>query len=75
MAKPIPVLTQQTYNAYKIELWAEDLSTVEDAIALAEKEIKLRPTAQAYDLLAWSYFKNNEKLYYIRDQEDLSCFF
>ncbi|MDT0559131.1 cell surface protein [Ichthyenterobacterium sp. W332] len=50
----------EMYNAYKIELWAEDPNTVKDAITLAEKEIKLRPTAQAYDLLAWSYFKNNE---------------
>lgn len=48
----------EMYNAYKIELWAENPNTVSEAIALALKEIEMRPTAQAYDLLAWSYFKN-----------------
>ncbi|WP_230401563.1 tetratricopeptide repeat protein [Hanstruepera ponticola] len=45
------------YNAYNIELYVNEKETVNMAIELAQKEVQNRPTAQSYDLLAWSYYK------------------
>ncbi len=46
------------YNKYNALLYAEDMLQPERAIEIAMQEVKNRPTAQSYDLLAWSYFKN-----------------
>lgn len=48
------------YNKYKVLLFAENKTEIQQAIQLAKKEIKNRPTVQSYDLLAWSYFNNGE---------------
>ncbi|PCJ66663.1 MAG: hypothetical protein COA58_04180 [Bacteroidetes bacterium] len=48
------------YNAYNIELWADNESTATKALALALLEIENRSTPQTYDLLAWAYFKNEQ---------------
>ncbi|EGV44282.2 tetratricopeptide repeat protein [Bizionia argentinensis JUB59] len=45
------------YNAYNIELFLDSTSQMNKALALANREIQNRPTAQSYDLLAWSYYK------------------
>lgn len=48
------------YNKYKVLLFAENKNEIQQAIQLAKKEVENRPTVQSYDLLAWSYFNNNE---------------
>lgn len=48
------------YNAYNIEIYVEDAHSLDAALLLAQREIENRPTAQSYDLLAWSYFKNGD---------------
>lgn len=48
------------YDAYNAVLLAEETKQLEQAIALAKKEVNSRPTAQSFDLLAWSYFNNNQ---------------
>ena len=45
------------YNVYSSKILAETKS--EKAIALAKIEVENRPTPLSYDLLAWSYFNNN----------------
>lgn len=45
------------YNKYLIQLALEEDKKSNEAIALAGKEILLRPVPQSYDLLAWSYYK------------------
>ena len=50
------------YDKHNTLLWAEDNSTLDKAMALAMQEVANRPTAQSYDLLAWTYLgKGNEK--------------
>lgn len=49
------------YHAYNISLWAEKPKLVANAIKLAQIEVQNRPTPEAHDLLAWSYYKNGEK--------------
>ena len=44
------------YNAYAITILSEELNNTKKALELAQLEVKLRPTAQAYDLLAWTYY-------------------
>ena len=46
------------YHKYDVLLFANDATKTEKAIALAEQEVAGRATAQSYDLLAWSHFKN-----------------
>ncbi|WP_439131245.1 tetratricopeptide repeat protein [Polaribacter sp.] len=46
------------YAKYNVLLLAEDDSKKLKALQIAKKEVKARPTAQSYDLLAWSYYKN-----------------
>ncbi len=46
------------YDSHKATLLA--VTNPEKALELALKEVSNRPTAMAYDLLAWCYFKNNE---------------
>jgi len=48
------------YAKYNVLLLAENKSTIKEAIEIAKREVKERPTAQSYDLLAWSYFKNGD---------------
>lgn len=59
------------YNAYAISILSEELNNIEKALELAKKEIKLRPTAQAYDLLAWAYHLqgNSAKALHIIEQQ------
>lgn len=49
------------YNSYNVLLWAENPREVADAIKIAHLEVQNRPTAESYDLLAWSYFKSGDK--------------
>lgn len=46
------------YNAYNAKLMAETNTEKAEAIGIAKEEIKNRPTAQSYDLLAWAYYNN-----------------
>ncbi len=48
------------YNTYNALLYAEtkDEDQTRLAVALAEKEVSNRPTAQSYDLLAWTHFNS-----------------
>ena len=50
----------EMYNKYHVLLYADDENQIEKAIEISIKEIDNRPTAQSYDLLAWSLYKNNE---------------
>ena len=44
------------YNKYNVLLLAENFKKTEEALKIAKEEIKNRPTAQSYDLLAWSHY-------------------
>ncbi|GGI57997.1 tetratricopeptide repeat protein [Winogradskyella haliclonae] len=46
------------YNKYNALLYADEMEKPKKAIEIAMYEVKNRPTAQSYDLLAWSYFKD-----------------
>ena len=48
------------YHKYDVLLYADDVSKKEKALEIAAQEVSERPTAQSYDLLAWSYFKNGQ---------------
>lgn len=48
------------YTKYTILLFANDANKKEQAIELAKQELLERPSAQSYDLLAWSYYKNGK---------------
>ncbi|WP_298420031.1 cell surface protein [uncultured Kordia sp.] len=43
------------YTSYAITVLSEELNNTEKALEIAQHEVKLRPTAQSYDLLAWTY--------------------
>lgn len=43
------------YNTYLFELLVDEHTA--DAMAIAQKEIQNRPTAQSYDLLSWAHYK------------------
>lgn len=49
------------YNKYLSLIYAEELGHPEVALEIAEEEIVNRPTAQSYDLKAWSLY--NQKSY------------
>lgn len=49
------------YNKYRILLESDNPETKLIAINRATKEVEKRPTAEMYDLLAWSYLQNNEE--------------
>jgi tetratricopeptide (TPR) repeat protein len=51
----------EMYNSYNAKLFADQPSSVNKAITLAEREISNRPTPQSYDLLAWAYLKSGQK--------------
>tara|TARA_R110001606_G_scaffold130187_2_gene265446 strand:+ start:25950 stop:27245 length:1296 start_codon:yes stop_codon:yes gene_type:complete len=46
------------YAKYNVLLFADDKNTVLKALEIAKEEVIARPTAQSYDLLAWSYYKS-----------------
>lgn len=48
------------YNKYNILLFAENKAETADALRIATKEIENRPTAQSYDLLAWTYYNHGD---------------
>lgn len=48
------------YNKYNVLLFAEDKAKTAKAIKIANKEINNRPTAQSYDLLAWTYYNHGD---------------
>jgi len=49
------------YNTYKAEMYAESKQTAGESVKTAKAEVKERPTAMSYDLLAWSYLKVGDK--------------
>jgi len=49
------------YAKYNVLLFAEDTNNTLEAVKIAEAEVKARPTAQSYDLLAWAHYKNGNK--------------
>lgn len=48
------------YNKYNVLLFAENKTKTATALKIANKEINNRPTAQSYDLLAWTHFNQGE---------------
>jgi tetratricopeptide (TPR) repeat protein len=44
------------YNKYNALIYADDKQTATKALEIAKIEINNRPTADSYDLLAWSYY-------------------
>ena len=48
------------YNKYNVLLFSAELQELDKAHAIALKEVKNRPTAQSYDLLAWTLFKKGD---------------
>jgi tetratricopeptide (TPR) repeat protein len=48
------------YNRQLALIYCENEETVKKAVDLARKEVKVRPTAESYDLLAWTLFKNHQ---------------
>ena len=60
----------EMYNAYNVELWAEDETNIDAALAVSKREIKNRATAHSYDLLAWSHLKNGDREKALKIVED-----
>jgi tetratricopeptide (TPR) repeat protein len=48
------------YNKYNVLLLAEHPEQLKKAYELALEEVKSRPTAQSYDLLAWTLYKKGD---------------
>ncbi len=48
------------YNKYNVLLLAEHPEQIQKAYELALEEVKSRPTAQSYDLLAWALYKKGD---------------
>lgn len=49
------------YAKYLAHIYAEDIDQPEKSLAIAEQEIKNRPTPQSYDLKAWALLKLGKK--------------
>ncbi|WP_162128263.1 tetratricopeptide repeat protein [Flavobacterium phycosphaerae] len=49
------------YNSYNVILFAEEDSTKQRALEIAQEEVEHRPTPVSYDLLAWSYYNLGKK--------------
>ena len=49
------------YAKYNVILFAENEENRLKVIEIAKQEVEERPNAQSYDLLAWAYFRNNNK--------------
>jgi tetratricopeptide (TPR) repeat protein len=43
------------YTSYAASVLSEELNNTDKALEIAQQEVKLRPTPQSYDLLAWTY--------------------
>lgn len=48
------------YHKYNVLLFADNTITKTKALEIAKEEVSDRPTAQSYDLLAWSLYKNGQ---------------
>jgi Tfp pilus assembly protein PilF len=48
------------YNKYNTLIYADDKKTASKALEIAKIEVDHRPTADSYDLLAWSYYNLGE---------------
>ncbi len=48
------------YGAYLVEVYASNENTAPEALELAKKEVRNRPTPMSYDLLAHAYYANGE---------------
>ncbi|MBC7749585.1 MAG: tetratricopeptide repeat protein [Methylotenera sp.] len=48
------------YNKYNALIYADDKQTASKALEIAKIEVAHRPTADSYDLLAWSYLNVGE---------------
>lgn len=48
------------YNKYNVTIYLDEFNNTSKAIEIAKQEIQNRPTAQSYDLLAWSYYKQGD---------------
>ncbi|MBG6062654.1 lipoprotein NlpI [Flavobacterium sp. CG_9.1] len=48
------------YNKYNALIYADDKETASKALEIAKIEVAHRPTADSYDLLAWSYLNIGE---------------
>ena len=48
------------YNKYNALIYADDKETASKALEIAKIEVAHRPTADSYDLLAWSYLNVGE---------------
>ncbi|TDE07237.1 tetratricopeptide repeat protein [Flavobacterium sandaracinum] len=48
------------YNKYNALIYADDKQTAQKALEIAKIEVEHRPTADSYDLLAWSYLNVGE---------------
>lgn len=48
------------YNKYNVLLFSEDPQAINKAHEIALEEIENRPTAQSYDLLAWTLYKKGD---------------
>ncbi|RXK59410.1 hypothetical protein ESA94_14855 [Lacibacter luteus] len=47
------------YNKYLFNILTDEYNNPSAALLIAQKEIQNRPTAQSYDMLAWSLYKSN----------------
>ncbi|SEQ80744.1 Tetratricopeptide repeat-containing protein [Hyunsoonleella jejuensis] len=50
----------EMYNKYNVLLFAENKAETAKALRIANEEISNRPTAQSYDLLAWTYYNHGD---------------
>ena len=50
----------EMYNKYNTLIYADDKNTAQKALDIAKIEVDHRPTADSYDLLAWSYLNVGE---------------
>ena len=48
------------YNKYLFNLQADELNNVDGAFAIAKKEVRNRPTPEAFGWLAWAYCKKGD---------------
>ncbi|MFV8344400.1 tetratricopeptide repeat protein [Flavobacterium sp. XS2P39] len=48
------------YNKYNVLIYADHKQTAQKALEIAQIEVDHRPTADSYDLLAWSYLNLGE---------------
>ena len=56
--KTADTLYGDMYNAYNVLIFAKNKAEIDKALQIATKEINNRPTAQSYDLLAWTHYNN-----------------